>query len=266
MTTNDLTSTLIKASNSLQTEDISLFFKTILDSKIFIPSRVEEHKTNVIPIIGETSHKELTYLFSKEDNMSILPIFSEEKFLKDWAEREVSVVEEEFSKMIWRIPPNTWIYLNPAQDIGKEISPYEIELLKEAPDSIEELVQLTLETENDEFEIEPPTEDLLKIVIPLIPVLEIYPELEEAYLLSIKEADSNSPKALIGIKYSKELTPEKSNYIRSEIERTALEFLNAPYTQVFIVDDLVNLNSPNHTLFLDAKPFFQKNSKKDYDR
>jgi len=255
MTQSPLTNSLVAAGNGSRPE-IEIFFKTLINSRLYIPAKRHVPKNN--PILGESSPESLPYLFVDYEEHSCIPVFSEEVFLTEWAEREIIITDEEFKTFIWRIPQNTWLYLNPNQEVGKEISPWEIELLKQGEDTIPDLVDGVIETEQEDIEIESPPDELMPLTVALVPVLEIYKELEEAYLLCIREVDSNSPRALVGIKYSSPLPEDKQNYIRKELERTAEEHLIRPFTGIFVVDDLGLENSMNQTLFLDAAPFYRR--------
>lgn len=256
-------STLTKALQSAgmgSTKEIEDFFKALLKSDVYIPLRKETSKRN--PLVGEQSVESLPYLFVDHEEHSCIPIFSEEDFLKSWAEREILISEESFKTFIWTLPHNTWLYLNPNQEVGKEISPWEIELLKNGEDAIPDLVEGVLETEQEDLEIEPPPEELLPLTKILLPVLEIYEELEEAYLLAIREADSETPRALVGIKYSSVMSEDKLAYIRSELQNAAEEHLLKPFTGIFVVDDLGDENSINLNLFLDIAPFYKRRTDK----
>jgi hypothetical protein len=253
-------STLTKALQSAgigSSKEIEEFFSTLLKSSLFIPLRRESGNQN--PVVGEQSIESLPYLFVDYEEHSCIPVFSEEEFLHHWAEREILVSEDSFKSFIWTLPQNTWLYLNPNQDVGKEISPWEIELLKQGVDAIPDLVEGVIETEQEDLAIEPPAEELMPLTKVLIPILELYEELEEAYLLSIREADSESPRALVGIKYTTPLPENKLSYIRSELQNAAEEHLSRPYTGIFIVDDLGLDESINHNLFLDIGPFYKRN-------
>ncbi len=252
-----LTTTLQKAAETLSYPDLEKFFHNFLEAVVFIPANLNSNPQKEVPIIGQPELNKTPYLMIHADELSTLPIFSEENFLISWAEREIHVVEQKVSTLLWQLPPNTILHLNPNQEIGKEFSPIEIEFLKNGKDAIPELVALAQEEEQQDLEIELPSDELLKLVPALLPVLQIYPELDEAFLLAIREVESSSARALIGLKYSKPLENEKINYIRSEIERTAQEFLLSPFTGVFIVDDLGNPHSPNQSLFLDFIPFYK---------
>ena len=226
----------------------------MLSSKVFFPVKATK-KEETIPIIGNQDHDTLPYLFNSENEEKTLAIFTEEPFLFSWAEKEINCSDDLFKKLIWKIPPNTCLHLNPNQSIGKIFTPLEIELFKK--EDFEELTNIIKEDEIDDFEIHEIGPEFLKLKSALLPVLTIYEELEEAYLLTIKERSSNSPRALVGIKYKNSITDEKIKYIRSEIERTANEFLISPFTGIFIVDDLHDIKSPNQTLFIDFEPFYR---------
>jgi hypothetical protein len=254
-------STLTKALQSAgmgSSKEIEEFFSALLKSSVFIPLRREGGNTN--PVAGEHSVESLPYLFIEYEEHSCIPVFSEEEFLYHWAEREILVSEDAFKSFIWTLPQNTWLYLNPNQDVGKEISPWEVELLKHGTDAIPDLVEGVIETEQEDLAIEPPTEELMPLTKVLIPILELYEELEEAYLLSIREADAESPRALVGIKYTTQLSEDKLAYIRSELQNASEEHLSKPYTGIFVVDDLGTDESINHNLFLDIAPFYKRNT------
>lgn len=254
MNTNQfLTEILEKAANSLSYDEIEKFLLALIDASVFIP--IKETRGKNMSIIGEQSHDSSDYVFSSDNNEQILPIFTEEKFIHSWSENEFNLSKELFKSILWKIPPQTSIHINPGQNIGKIFNPLEIELLKNK--DIDELIHIIKEDEVDEFQIYEISDDFKEFKSALLPVVSIYENLIEAYLLTIKEDATTSPRALIGIKYSTQPKPEHASYIRSEIERTAKEFLISPFSGIFIVDDLHNEKSPNQTLFIDFEPFYK---------
>jgi hypothetical protein len=250
-----LTDALIQAGTGSKNE-IDAFFKILLNASVFIPLKTQNAPTQ--PIVGESTSETLPYMFVEYEEHNCIPVFSEEAFLQHWAEREVLTSEEVFKQFIWRLPQNTWLYLNPNQDVGKEISPWEIELLKQGEDTIPDLVEGVIETEQEDVEIEPPPQELMPLTRALLPILELYEQLQEAYLLSIREAESSSPRALVGIRYSSDLPEDKLAYIRLELQNAAEEHLVRPFTGIFIVDDLGVEGSLNQNLFLDIAPFYTR--------
>lgn len=258
MSIRPLTRALQEAGAGGSATEIKKFFEELLISHVFIPAKPKSPQLN--PIVSSASPDTLPYLFITHEGESCIPIFSEEEYLKSWAEREINIVEEEFKSFIWRLPGNTSLYLNSNQDVGKELSPWEVELLKQGVEAIPEIVEGVLEAEHDDLEIEAASEELMPLCHAFRPILEIYEELEEAYLLSIREANSDSPRALVGIKYSEPPTEKQMAYIRTELERTAEEHLVRPFTGIFIVDDLGTTESMNQSLFLDVAPFYTRKS------
>ncbi len=253
--TSELGQSLKKASEG-QEADIQEFFINLLNAKIFVPS---VNSSSPTPTVGHTKTEEDTnYVFIDYEEARCVPIFSSEEFLLEWAEKELPFTEEPFSQFLWKMPHNTWAYLNPGQEIGKELSPWELELLKLGPDSIEELIHGVKETEQEDFEIEDATEVLNQAKIPLENILEAYPTIEECFLLSLKEAETQSERALLGIRHNAELDLEKREQIRNEIASALKDLIPKPHSEAFIVDDLMDPNSMNHTLFLDYPSFYKK--------
>lgn len=254
---NTLSETLKLAAVGKET-DIKDFFKALLSSTIFIPSL---SKASAPPVIGALkTEADTAYQYIDYEEARCIPIFSSQEFLEEWADGNMQFVEELFSTFMWKIPHDVWAYLDPGQDIGKELSPWEIELLKLGEDSFEELIHGVQETEQENFEIEDATETLNQAKAPLINILEAYQVIEECFLLALREAEGELERALIGIRYNQEIDSDKRDQIRQEIASALKDLLPKPYSEAFIVDDLIDPNSMNHALFLDYPSFYKKAS------
>lgn len=246
--------------------DIGVFFDTLLDSDIYfsIPKKNEsENKSFEIPIIG-ADKKDTGTMFPIIDyeGNTCIPIFSEEDFVISWENQECEIVKQSFKSFIWAVPNNYWLYINGDQEYGKEISSWEVALLKLGKDSIPELVLGVSEAEQEDFEINEAPASLKKFEQDLLPILSTYKELSEAYLLSFKESHSTYPRALVGIRYQSEIDPDNQRYVREEIDALSKESLPKDFSSVLIIDDLGNEKSFNQTLFLDAAPFYKRASMK----
>lgn len=252
---NTLSEKLKRAADGKET-DIKDFFTALLTSKIFIPSLPKAPST---PMIGSLkTESDTAYQYIDYEESRCIPIFSSQEFLEEWADGNMQFVEEAFSTFLWSIPSDVWAYLDPAQDVGKELSPWEIQLLKLGEDSIEELIHGVQETEQENFEIEDATETLNQAKEPLINILEAYTVIDECYLLALRESEGQDERALIGIRYNSELDSEKRDQIRAEIASALKDLLPKPHCEAFIVDDLIDPNSMNHALFLDYPSFYKK--------
>jgi len=155
------------------------------------------------------------------------------------------------------------LYLNAAQDVGKELSEWEVEKLREGRDSVPELVSALREDPLGELEVRSNREVYPEFKRKILPIIELYPELEEVFVVAMREGLESGEKPLIGLKWaSGRNAPNegKRAYIRSELQNAAEELL--PDSSAVVIDDLDDASSPNHVLFSDATPFyFQKRMK-----
>ncbi len=220
-----------------QTGAVEVFFLKLLEGKVFVP---------LSPGGG--------YAMVEYQGTSTLPIFTEERFVAEWAEAETQTSEEDFKRILHRLPEDAWLYLNPAQEIGKELTPWEVEQLKRGPEAIPDLAAALREDVEEEFIVESGAELFPELQTKLLPILQIYPELEEAFLISLKEGETADAKPALGVKYGK-INEAKRVYLRAEIENASAEHLPG-HQQLFFIDDLGDENSPNWRLFAESKPFY----------
>lgn len=238
------------------------FYEALLEAKLFYMPKIKKGAAQ-ISAIGGSHIEEFGLETVVEANQEILPVFSEESFLREWNDDPNIIIKEiEFKKLIWLLGNKISLHLNPAQEVGKEISPWEIELLKSGKDSIGELLEEIEGSESKEIDLRSGPELFPELKVNLLPILEIYPELEEAFLITYREEENSKDQPVLGVKYNK-LDPTKRAYLKTEFENVSQEFL-PPEQQLSIIDDLDNPKSPNQKLFLDTTPFYiaQKASSK----
>ncbi len=241
---------------------LAKFYEALLEAKVFYMPKIKK-ESKQISTIGGSHAEEFGLETVIEANQEILPIFSEEAFLRVWNDDpDVIIKEIEFKKLIWLLGNKISLHFNPAQEVGKEISPWEIELLKSGKDSIPELLAEIEGNESQEIDLRSGPELFPELKVNLLPILEIYPELEEAFLITYREDENSPEQPVLGIKYNK-LDQKKRAYLKTEFENASQEFL-PPQQQLSIIDDLDNPQSHNQKLFLHATPFYfaQKASSK----
>lgn len=231
------------------------FFKELLESSVFVPLKAGQSAEVDSQIVGEKSLESLGYVIVHYQGAQTVPIFTENYFVSDWAGEETTTSEVPFRRLVNWIPSGVWIYLNPGQEVGKELTPWEIECLKSGVDSIPDLIAALDELEDDDTFIVNASNDLFsEFKSNIQALLETYSELEEAFLVSMKEGENGVPKPVLGIKY-RGISEGKRIYLKSEFENASRELLPED-AQLMIVDDLENPNSPNHRIFTDATPFY----------
>jgi hypothetical protein len=82
------------------------------------------------------------FLAVKTQDYTIAPIFSDASFAEEWSGRPIHCRQVTGRHVMETLPDEWWIGVNPGQEVEKEISPWEITLLKkEHPEAIKELVR-----------------------------------------------------------------------------------------------------------------------------
>jgi hypothetical protein len=230
------------------------FFRTLLKCEVYAPTHASEEQT-ALAIIGNTTPADHNFVTIVYDGKECLPIFTREEFLYAWAGNTVPYTRKDFRSLIWRLGKETWMYLNSNQEVGKELTPWEIELLRKGEEAIDELARAQSEEPFDDIEVRAASDLYPELKRALIPILQIYPELQEAFIVAVKEGGSEEEKPLVGIRYSK-ISEGKRAYLKSELEYLLEQEQHNPCGNFMLIDDLDNEASPNLELFANATPFY----------
>lgn len=232
------------------------FFELLLESDVYIPVQKDNKKSSEPVEIGKAHVDQLGYLTVDYEGNECLPVFTEEDYLHHWAKREIGVAKKDFKSLLWLLGDSLWLYIDAEQEVGKEITAWEISMLKKGVEAVPDVVA-ALGGDEQAFDIEVDNSSSLypELKRKLLPILELAKNLEEAFLISVKEDDSETDSAMLGLKYSTEDKNQKQ-FIRDEIN--FLEY------NIIVVDNLGS--GPNDTLFDEATPFYiaQKPSKKSF--
>jgi len=232
------------------------FFAALLKSHVFVPLRAGVANPKPANPIGEGKDhlEESGFATVDYEGTTTLPIFTEEPFVDQWIETSTNVSEQSFEKLLWLVGDETWLYINPSQDVGKEITPWEITQLRRGEGAIPDLVAALREDIDEEIIVETGSDQFDDLKVQLLPILQIYPDLTEAFLVTIRDSENGDPKPTLGVKYEG-ITEAKRVYIRAEIDNASQQHLPSNQ-QLFLIDDLGNPDSPNWKLFADAAPFY----------
>ena len=238
------------------------FFQAVMRNEVYVPVKVGSQAQNwssgEIPKLGEGGLSALGFLTVQYEGGECLPIFTEEAFLTHWASREMPSIKKAFSSLIWLLGDSTWLYLNPNQEVGKEFTPWELQMMREGgEEAISELVAALNEEPLTEIEVRSGNDVFPEFRASLVSAVEIHPEIEEAFLVAVKEGGSEHERPMVGIRYSK-VTPTKRQYVKQEIEAIAEDHEAEGAVYVFVIDDLGEKNTPNTALFSEAVPFYIK--------
>ncbi len=230
------------------------FFRVLLTSDVYLPLKTSVSHTD-FPRLGSGDAILNNCLTVRHDGKTVLPIFTQEEFVDVWAERAVPAGMFAFKGLLWLIPEDLWLYLNPCQDCGKELSPWECLRLREGPEAIADILHDLGET-GDAFDVEVvrDTELFKELKASIIEVLEAYSAVAEARMIGTRDDDDGTLVPLLGLTLTA-TEPTKLKQLRLELHETASLMLPRGIA-LTIADDLADINSLYHQLFADMVPFY----------
>ena len=206
------------------------------------------------------------FVVVEHEGKQIIPIFSSEENFKQWSEGTCNFVKKEFKSFLWLIPCEAWLHFDNGQEYGKEMSPWELEQLKDGGVSaVNDILNEVLGTDESQVVIYPLAEDEKWLRQELIYILESYPAIQEAFLIKIKleqgvgeEVNSKNsnekPQIVLGIKHDS-LSEEKLQRLNEDIEQFSIaKFENK--SVLMLVPDLHLPSSIYRSWFTDTVPFY----------
>ncbi len=131
----DLISSLLDRASMGSVEAARSLYECFDETSWFVPSRPD---SGIISNESQYPSEVYGYLAIETNEYSIVPIFSSEAFLQEWAGREVAFRKISGKQLRLSIPEDWWIGINPNQSVEKELSPWEIKHIGLGPEGIDE--------------------------------------------------------------------------------------------------------------------------------
>jgi len=218
------------------------FFEVLLESNIYVPLVKNE------PLI------------SISEGEPTIPIFSDSGFVGTWAGKEIEFEEKLFRSFIWVVPDKHWLHLDPGQEFGRALSPWDCSQLKNAPGGLEELLANSGPEIDSELEILIPGDQYKKLLARLSIAIEAYAQVDEASCVLISRNGGLDLSPVIDINHS-EMSEEILGRLVVEIEEVFLTFQKNSDEEgllknVVICTDGRIQGSPNFGVFSEINPFF----------
>ncbi|MDZ4786360.1 MAG: SseB family protein [bacterium] len=144
-------------------EALRNFYETFLKFIFFVPERYQKSKLSLTPVYPN----DFTNLLGVNDGpRTFVPIFTSHETLENWfGNNELSYQRISGLDLLNKIPSDWWMMLDPAEEIQKEISPWEIEELKAGSEGISHIIEDALPSFVQERAIHPvKTEDHPKLI------------------------------------------------------------------------------------------------------
>lgn len=234
-------------------EAVQAFLAQLLKSEVYVPLQsvpIVNPSDESSPITAVATDK---FVFVNHHGRRVLPIFTSEQLVAEWTEQEQPVIAKPFHALLWLIQKEQWLHLDPGSDIGKEFSPWEIALLRQGEEALEEIVADLLEDNQEVLGVEEIPPEYAALKKQLRTTVEVYAEIEEAFLIAGKEEETREPFPIVLLKQN-DISFEKRAQLAMEIENAAEAILGRK--MVSIIDDIGREDSPNRKLLVGFTPFY----------
>jgi hypothetical protein len=177
--------------------EIKAFYTALLSTNLFIPDRNQK-----IPLQTWVTYPNpfMNLMGVSDGERSIIPVFTEQAYIKAWCGRALSYQEMPGKKLLDLAPLSWWICINPGCDAEKEISPWEISHLRGGAEGIDVVVaEIIAQREEDALpEVEEiPAADFKPLIAELLKIGKEYPQILSLRAL-LQRRESNQQEILIG--------------------------------------------------------------------
>ncbi len=248
--------TLLKQAYEGREEAAQSFFESLLESSLVVPLKPVAAPPTELPTPGNKAAEQLQrFVTVSVEGRDTLPVFSEEGFLKQWAGEEVLYELRKFSALLRVLGPETWLHVDAGQEYGREISPWEIDLLKRGPEAIPAVIQEGDESEENQLEVDSKPEDLGEFKKRISIAAEAYNWISELKLLAIRDSEKSDWVPLVGLKVLDGESPEEKlkSQFKQEISDLIAEYRKP---QPVIIEESDTTFSPHLSLVQQANPFY----------
>ena len=245
-------------------DDVSRFLNLLFSLEFFVPlpleapSSVESGSPGPLRegggrALDPVGPDDCCYFCVISEGKFSVPIFSEMAFLRSWAGDDLRCAQEPFLTILASLPPDFWLHLNPSQEYGKEFSPWEIDRLKRGPESVEEVV-FELAAFPDELEVDSGGHLFGDLKRQLLPILESYSGVREAFLLSVSGDELGQGLPFLGLRCAG-ISSEGLDGLRAEL-RSVVDSGVGGVRDILLVDDIDNFANTRALLFKEQLPFY----------
>ncbi|MCB0329330.1 MAG: SseB family protein [Bdellovibrionales bacterium] len=197
MALGKLEAALQEAFESPSTKTIRAFYETFLRSDLLVPRRFQGREIQNSAAFPSPFTDVLGLSTNDE---SFVPAFTSQEELDEWSGRE-ALEPHTLSglELCRRVPDDWWITLNPSGDWGKEISPWEVKLLRDNEAGLDELIAEQLRGEDEAVTFSPiSAEQQSEWRSELQGILNSHPEILEIYG-GIHKGEKSSERYLFGV-------------------------------------------------------------------
>ncbi|MCO6429476.1 MAG: SseB family protein [Deltaproteobacteria bacterium] len=110
------------------TEKMRRFFQAFLHGPLYIPNRLQQV---ALQNLADYPNDFTTMLALQSEERQLVPVFSRPEHIETWCGHPLLYSAMSGKELMARVPDGWWLVINPGTPFSKEISPWEMEQLKE---------------------------------------------------------------------------------------------------------------------------------------
>lgn len=196
------------------------FYEALFEGPLYVPDRHQR-----LPLSDAPQYpNDLVHILGVQaPDRVVVPVFTNSAYVTSWCGAELEVKSFKGQQLFRTVPEDWWIVLNPGQDVEKEISPWEIGVLRPGPEGIDEVLDDLFAREViDPLTVAPVEADDYKAL--QSGLLEIAPKVEgldKIFLLKEHGRDIDGEEVtqiLVGLQIDPK-KPERLEPIRDELKQ-----------------------------------------------
>ena len=177
------------------------FFRAFLDGPLYIPERVQAQPMSDQP---EYPNDFFYLLGLRAEDRTIIPAFSRPDLVSEWCGSSLRQKTMSGKELLGVVPEDWWVTVNPGLDVEKELSPWELDRLREGEPAFPELIAELFPLEaRPTLSLEPvPEEEYRELVDVLRKEAENHSQINNLYLAreAVEENESDAlPPILLGV-------------------------------------------------------------------
>ncbi len=234
---------------------VRTFFECLLGARFLVPERHQDRPLSDTPPYPNDL---LNILGIKAPGRVIVPIFTRGELIEGWCGVALRHRTMGFAELLAIMPDEWWLCLNPGAEVEKEISPWELGLLKSGPQVIDELIA-EFESENSAPTVQiraPGDTEYGELRRGLLDYAAGEPQVARLFLLREEGGEHREPIVLVGVECFSSERPVLDR-IKGTVEAEAARGLIGGEAARILVGGK-ETNNFALTLFRNAEPLFTR--------
>jgi hypothetical protein len=252
----------VEAAYSGRRDAVETFFQALFDGPVYIPRRYQsqpmsdspDYPGDFVDVLGIT-----------DDDRVIVPVFSNPDGIEEWCGNPLQWRCMNGIEAAKVIPDDWWVVINPGSEIEKELSPWEIERLREGKEALLELVTEALSDKDvDPMHVRPCGSDEFEAPLnSLRNYIENDTRFNTLYALVEENAAADGSAVatlLIGIAVSNDVPGATFATVQDELDALIAPFMIGGQPKKIFIGYDVN-KSVMLGIFKGSEPLYQRSTK-----